>query len=278
MGAKRSGSAGDVWLRPAARAAREAPSPPLSRDRIVAEAIALLDEEGADRLTMRRLAERLGTGSTTLYWHVKTKDDVLDLALDAIFAAVEIPGEGAAEGGGDGRGSGRRGSRRGSRGGGGSDGGAGRGAGRDWHADITALITGWHAVLLAHPWSAALLGRPMLGPNVLARSEFLYATLVAAGVTEPHLTAAAYGLSNYVIGSALMQATWTVREHGAQQAAREHFRASSDRYPVLAAHGPLTEDADWDGSFTIGLTWLLDGIQTTTASAGGAADRASTEL
>ncbi|MEU8362547.1 TetR/AcrR family transcriptional regulator C-terminal domain-containing protein [Nonomuraea sp. NPDC048882] len=254
-----------MWLRPAARAAREAPSPPLSRDRIVAEAIALLDEEGADRLTMRRLAERLGTGSTTLYWHVKTKDDVLDLALDAIFAAVEIPGEGAAEGrsgGGDG----------------GGGGGAGRRAGRDWHADITALITGWHAVLLAHPWSAALLGRPMLGPNVLARSEFLYATLVAAGVTEPHLTAAAYGLSNYVIGSALMQATWTVREHGAQQAAREHFRASSDRYPVLAAHGPLTEDADWDGSFTIGLTWLLDGIQTTAASAGGAADRASTEL
>ncbi|GAA1644213.1 TetR/AcrR family transcriptional regulator C-terminal domain-containing protein [Nonomuraea maheshkhaliensis] len=285
MAAKRSGSAGDVWLRPAARAAREAP--PLSRDRIVAEAIALLDEEGADRLTMRRLAERLGTGSTTLYWHVKTKDDVLDLALDAIFAAVEIPGEvdtegsasasasASASGGGGGGGGGAD---RGAGGGGGrAGGGAARDwrAGRDWRADITALITGWHAVLLAHPWSAALLGRPMLGPNVLARSEFLYATLVAAGVTEPHLTAAAYGLSNYVIGSALMQATWTVREHGAQQAAREHFRASSDRYPVLAAHGPLAEDGDWDGSFTIGLTWLLDGIQTAAVSA---ADRAATEL
>ncbi|MFI6635639.1 TetR/AcrR family transcriptional regulator [Nonomuraea fuscirosea] len=236
MAGRRSGSAGDVWLRAPARETR-AP-PPLSRDRIVAEAIALLDEEGADRLTMRRLAERLGTGSTTLYWHVRTKDDVLDLALDAIFAAVQIPGEGG---------------------------------GGDWRADITALISGWHAVLLAHPWSAALLGRPMLGPNVLARSEFLYGTLVAAGVTEPHLTAAAYGLSNYVIGSALMQATWTAREQGARQAAQEHFRADQDRYPALATHGPLAKDGDWETSFTIGLTWLLDGIQA------GAAEEASTE-
>ena len=233
-------------MRPPARAAREAP--PLSRDRIVAEAIALLDEEGADRLTMRRLAERLGTGSTTLYWHVKTKDDVLDLALDAIFAAVEIPGEGS----------------------------------KDWRANITALISGWRAVLLEHPWSAALLGRPMLGPNVLARSEFLYVTLVEAGVTEPHLTAAAYGLSNYVIGSALMQATWTAREEqGARQAAQEHFHANRDRYPVLATHGPLAEDSDWETSFTFGLTWLLDGIQTSAVSAhsvGGAANEASTEV
>ncbi|WP_250212489.1 TetR/AcrR family transcriptional regulator [Acrocarpospora catenulata] len=180
------------------------------------------------RLTMRRLAERLGTGSTTLYWHVKTKDDVLDLALDAIFAAVEIP----------------------------------RSGGRDWRADITALITGWHAALLEHPWSAALLGRPMLGPNVLARSEFLYATLLGAGVTEPQLTAAAYGLSNYVIGSALMQATWTTREGQAvPQSARDHLYAYRDRYPVLATHGPLVVDSDWDTTFSVGLAWLLDGIQ-----------------
>lgn len=228
LGTKHSGSPGDVWLRPPARAAREAP--PLSRDRIVAEAIALLDEEGADRLTMRRLAERLGTGSTTLYWHVKTKNDVLDLALDAIFAAVEIP----------------------------------RADGQDWRAGITALISGWRAVLLEHPWSAALLGRPMLGPNVLARSEFLYATLLDAGVTGPHLTAAAYGLSNYVIGSALMQATWTAGgEQATRAAAQDRFRADRERYPVLATHGPLAADSDWDSSFALGLTWLLDGIHAT---------------
>jgi AcrR family transcriptional regulator len=230
-----AGAAGNVWLRPSERARREAP--PLNRDRIVDEAVALLDEEGAARLTMRRLAERLGTGSTTLYWHVKTKDDVLDLALDAIFAEVEIP----------------------------------RRATPEWRADITALISGWRAVLLKHPWSAALLGRPMLGPNVLARSEFLYATLLGAGVTGPHLTAAAHGLSNYVIGSALMQTTWpTGEEPAARQAAQDHLRANRERYPALATHGPLIVDGEWDTSFTLGLTWLLDGIQANAASAPGA--------
>ncbi|MFI7534319.1 TetR/AcrR family transcriptional regulator C-terminal domain-containing protein [Streptosporangium sp. NPDC049376] len=218
--------AGEVWFRPA-RARREAP--PLSRERIVAEAVALLDEEGAERLTMRRLAERLGTGSTTLYWHVKTKDDVLDLALDAIFGDVGLP----------------------------SGGGADR-----WRADVTALIGGWRAALLRHPWSAALLGRPLMGPNVLDRAEFLHATLVAAGFTEPHLSAAAYGLSNYVIGSALMQATWLARdERAAREAAEEHLRTRRERYPTLAEYGPPI-GKDWDTAFTIGLDFLLDGIET----------------
>nr|WP_241267400.1 TetR/AcrR family transcriptional regulator [Streptomyces scabichelini] len=233
------GTAGNVWLRPT-RADREAP--PLSRDRIVEEAVTLLDEEGAGRLTMRRLAERLGTGSTTLYWHVKTKDDVLDLALDAIFAEVALPQASDHQA---------------------SDQQA---SDQDWRADISALVGAWRTVLLNHPWSVTLLGRPMLGPNVLARSEFLHATLLRAGFTDPHLTAAAYGLSNYVIGSALMQATWeTGDERSARQVAQEHLQANRDRYPTLAAHGPFVGN-DWDRNFTLGLGYLLDGIQAGAAS------------
>lgn len=189
--------------------------------------MALLDEEGVGRLTMRRLAERLGTGSTTLYWHVSTKDDVLDLALDRIFVEVPVPEADAGH----------------------------------WREAVATLINGWRGALLAHPWSATLLGRPMLGPNVLTRSEYLHATLLAAGFAEPHLTAAAYALSNYVIGSAMMQATWrTGDEQAARRVAGEYLRAHSDRYPTLAAHGPLVGN-DWDVSFRLGLDYLLDGIQ-----------------
>ncbi len=159
---------------------------------------------------------------------MKTKDDVLDLALDAIFASVRIP------------------------------------EGQEWRAGLTALIGDWRATLLRHPWSAALLGRPMLGPNVLARSDFLYGSLVRAGVVEPHLTAAAFGLSNFVIGSALMQATWLINaDAGTRDAAREHMDQQRDRYPALAAHGPLTAADDWDASFERGLNWLLDGVEAT---------------
>lgn len=214
---------GEVWLRPA-KAQRE--KSPLSRERIVDAAVSLLDEEGTARLTMRRLAERLGAGSTTLYWHVKTKDDVLDLALDHVFGEVDLPEPGAA----------------------------------DWRGSVAALIGRWRDIMLRHPWSAALLGRPMLGPNVLTRSEFLHSTLLAAGFTEPDLTAAGYAVSNYVIGSALMQSTWeTGDEQQARRSALDHLQANRDRYPTLATHGPFV-GKDWDRTFTLGLEYLLDGI------------------
>ncbi|TMR01900.1 TetR family transcriptional regulator [Actinomadura soli] len=211
-----------VWLRKD-RPRREAP--PLTRERIVAEAVALLDEEGAGRLTMRRLAERLDTGSTTLYWHVETKDDVLELALDAVFGDVPIPG-----------------------------------AGPDWRADVVALMSGWRRAMLGHPWSASILGgRPLLGPNVLARTDFLYTALATTGVTGRELAAAAYAVANYVIGSALMQIGGQGDEEPATRKTAEHLARNRDRYPALAAHGHLRGD-DWDAAFAQGLDYILDGL------------------
>jgi AcrR family transcriptional regulator len=205
-----------VWSRP-----RKAPRQTLTLERIVAEAVALLDEEGVDRLTMRRLAERLDTGSTTLYWHVKTKDDVLDLALDAVFGEVRLPGRPA-------------------------DGAA-------WHAPVRELISGWRAALLRHPWSATILDRPLMGPNALERTEFLYAALTAAGFAAPK--AAAYSLSNYVMGSVIMQVALQARD-GEDTGA--FLRERAGRYPALAEHGL---DHEWDATFDEGLGYLLAGME-----------------
>src|SRR5688500_20237098 len=73
-----------VWLRPRRPSRGE---PPLSLARIVEASVALLDEEGIDRLTMRRLAERLGVPPPALSGHLDTKEDAIDLAVDAIFGA-----------------------------------------------------------------------------------------------------------------------------------------------------------------------------------------------
>jgi AcrR family transcriptional regulator len=192
----------------------------------VKTALELLDEEGVERLTMRRLAERLGTGSTTLYWHVDTKNDVLDLVLDQLFAEVELPRKDPS----------------------------------DWRGTITALLDGWRAAMLRHPWSAALLGRPMLGPNVLARTEFLHAVLADAGFTPPHMTSAAYALANYVIGAALTQTAWQSRDGSdTYTTANQHLHRQRDRYPVLNARGYMVQD-DWDANFRRGVTYILDGI------------------
>jgi AcrR family transcriptional regulator len=202
-----------VWSRP-----QKAPRQTLTLDRIVAEAVALLDEEGVGRLTMRRLAERLDTGSTTLYWHVKTKDDVLDLALDAVFGEVRLPAGGSG-----------------------------------WQGAVRELIGGWRAALLRHPWSATILDRPLMGPNALERTEFLYATLADAGFAAPK--PAAYSLSNYVMGSVVMQVTWQDRD---RDDTGEFLRERAGRYPALAEHGL---DHAWDATFDEGLGYLLDGME-----------------
>ncbi|MER5646385.1 TetR/AcrR family transcriptional regulator [Streptosporangium sp. NPDC002524] len=241
-----------VWLRPP-RAGRAEPVVTLGR--IVAAAVELLDEEGAGRLTMRRLAERLETAATTLYLHVETKDDVLDLALDAVFGEVPVP-PGAGSAWRDdamsgkvppGKVSGKVAAR--------------PGAGCAWRDDAVALITGWRATMLRHPWSVTVLDRPLLGPNALARTEYLHAVLAGAGLTGPRLTAAAYALANYVIGSATMQVAGAgYGEAEWKRAADLHVRTRRELYPTLAAHGsPIGND--WDPVFAAGLDYLLDGIE-----------------
>lgn len=76
-----------VWARPRARRAQ----PALSRERIVAEAVRLLDEEGMEALSMRGLAVRLGTAATSLYRHVANKDELIELVVDELYGELEVP-------------------------------------------------------------------------------------------------------------------------------------------------------------------------------------------
>ncbi|MEH1099696.1 TetR/AcrR family transcriptional regulator C-terminal domain-containing protein [Micromonospora sp. CPCC 205561] len=199
-------------------------TPPLSRERIVDEAVTLLDGDGIDGLTMRRLAQRLGVTPTALYWHVKTKDDVLDLAVDQIFGDVRLPP-----------------------------------AVGDWRDDVRTLARDWRAAILRHPWAANLIGRPMLGPNVLARTEFLQSALVRGGFADRRLAVATRLLANFVVGAALTEATWRqAADPGARTEARRHIAANPGAYPTLGASGHL-DDARWsdDELFDHGLDAIL---------------------
>ncbi|MFI6168312.1 TetR/AcrR family transcriptional regulator C-terminal domain-containing protein [Nocardia sp. NPDC051052] len=220
---RNDGRTRSVWLRPSPSGRSE---PPITRARIIDAAVALLDEEGLERLTMRRLAQRLGTGSTTLYWHLDTKDDVIDLAVDAIFGETPIPKRH-------------------------SD---------DWRADITTLLIGWRATLLRHPWTAGLAAnrRPLLGPNFLAWMEFLRATLVRAGLADPHISAASWALISHVAGSAASESSLRLSEEDIR-ASEELVATQPDRYPTLAERGYLG-GSDWTANFENGLTYLLDGL------------------
>lgn len=122
-----------MWLRD-----EEPPRKPrLSRERITQAAIELLDAEGVDGFSMRRLAARLDAGTMSLYQYVATKHDVLDLALDAALAQIELPAPEDAP----------------------------------WRATLTRQLSQSRQVMRRHPWIPVLMGtRPLLGPHALARS------------------------------------------------------------------------------------------------------------
>lgn len=220
MAAKRSGHRGK-------RSPVQEPTsqPPLSREVIVATAIELLDAQGVDGLTMRRLADRLGSGVMSLYWHVDSKEDVFDLALDSVLEYRGPPPKFESQ---------------------------------DWRGEIVHVLEEWRASMLRHPWSAALLPRRALGPNTLARLELLSTTLSHAGVADADLNVAIWSLWNYVMGATITRASFDVSDAD-RAAAQQRLQHLSERYPTIGRSRLLLDD-DWEGAFRKGLGFLLDGL------------------
>jgi len=69
----------------------EPTSRPMSRAGLAEAALELVEEEGLDALTMRTLAERMGVKAASLYWHVRDRDELLELVADALLAHVPAP-------------------------------------------------------------------------------------------------------------------------------------------------------------------------------------------
>lgn len=227
MAAKRSSAGSRQSQRTGAsrRSAQKADEPSLSLERIVATAVDLLDTQGVDGLTMRRLADRLGSGAMSLYWHVAGKDEVFDLALDSV---LEYRGPQKAF------------------------------DAQDWRREVVHIVEDWRACMLRHPWSASLLPRRALGPNILSRLELLGRALSRAGVAEPDLNARIWSLWNYVMGATVTRVSFDLSEDE-RTAAQQRLTRLSGRYPTIERSRLLLDD-DWDGAFRKGLDVLLDGI------------------
>ncbi|PPJ18650.1 TetR family transcriptional regulator [Nocardia nova] len=161
-----------VWTREH-RQRREQPA--LSREQIVAEAIALLDAEGFESLSMRKLGSRLGAGATSLYTHVANKDELLELVVDEAFSELRLPAEPIA----------------------------------DWRAAMLELCHDIRHILLRHPWTSMVMttaGLVYLGPNMLRLSESMLTILEGAGFDTATADRASNTLLAYVIGATSTEA------------------------------------------------------------------------
>jgi AcrR family transcriptional regulator len=209
---------------------------PLSREAIVDAALRVLDREGAAGLSMRRVADELGTGPASLYWHVANKDALIDLLVDRVASEVPLPEPDPDQ----------------------------------WQEQLREWLIGARRVFERHPGVAALtLGRIPTGPNVVRWAEWTLALMRGAGIPD-RIAAFAGDLLGLYLGAtgyeaALPPMTSPTGEplspEESAAAVRDYFASlPADQFPnVLATLDELFSGGP-DERFELGLDVILRGL------------------
>ncbi|MEU2112956.1 TetR/AcrR family transcriptional regulator C-terminal domain-containing protein [Streptomyces sp. NPDC019507] len=213
--------------------------PLLSRDRIVGAASALVDAEGLDAVSTRRLAAELGVSGPSLYNHFRNKDEILDAVADAVSAKVDLSMFDASDP-------------------------------RDWRTALHDWAVSYRAALTEHPNVVPVLARgPGRRPAGLKVADAVFGAMVRAGWPPVRATHIGALMRYFITGSALGSfAGGFVDDETAYD--------PSD-YPHLGQAHLLAERQEKidEGAFETGLRALLDGL-TAQYEAGARAERART--
>ncbi|MFG2718779.1 TetR/AcrR family transcriptional regulator [Streptomyces sp. NPDC048416] len=224
----------------------EAPEggPALDRDRIILEAVRLLDAEGSAKFSMRRLAGELGVTAMSLYWYVDTKDDLLELALDAVFAEIELPGM--------------------------DDESA------DWRDQLRAIVVGYRAIFVRHSWASALIGRYLnIGPHSMAFSRTAQRILARTGLPPHGQMGGLAAVFQFVYGFGTIEGTFVQRCADAGLTQDEYFASAmgalasqpeyreqfADAASLMAARGGETVGDMRQRDFDFAVSLLVAGIE-----------------
>lgn len=200
---------------------------PLSRDRVLRAAVDLVDHEGLDALTMRKLGSTLGVEAMSLYRHVRNKEAILEGIVDLVAAEIEVsPGDR-----------------------------------ETWQGLLRRRATASRGVFSRHPWAIGLLeSRRVLGPNLLRSLDAALGSLRAAGFTIDAAAHALWLLDSFVYGHVIQETSRSEADDGAPEEMLEQLRSSG--YPHLADLGQhaLAEGFTVDAEFDIGLELILQAV------------------
>jgi AcrR family transcriptional regulator len=231
----------------ARRTPTRGPKPGLSVERIVHAAIELADAEGLAALSMRRVADRLGVGTMSLYTYVPAKAELLDVMLDTVLG--EVAGEERAVDG--------------------------------WRARLEQRARSYWALYRRHPWALQVSGaRALLGPNETALFDTALQAVSGIGLSASEMVLVVSLVGGYARGAAqgAVEAAHAQQRTGVSDdqwwAARApvfetYFDAA--RFPTVASveqaggFDPPEGGLDYNlqfavDSFEFGLQRVLDGI------------------
>jgi AcrR family transcriptional regulator len=244
MSAQQGATGGDVPVPPWRKRRRTTPPrQPLSQDLIVDTALRVLRAEGLDAVSMRRVAQELGTGPASLYAHVSNKEELLELMLDRIAAEIRLPEPDPAR----------------------------------WQEQIKEIAREARRVWTSYgDISRVSLGNVPTGPHLLAVAERQLALMRAGGVPDEVAALFVDRLALYVDadafeGSGILA---RIREGWDPEAYFEQVHGylaglPADRFPILVSMvDALTGPGD-DERFEFGLDLIVRGLASYAGADGG---------
>lgn len=221
------------WRRSAGRPARQQ----LSAASIVDTALRVMDAEGLDSVSMRRIAQELDTGAASLYQHVRNKQELHELMLDRVFAEVTLPEPDA----------------------------------RRWREQLKDVLREMYRLMRAHPGIARISLATLIPttPGLLVAMDTMMGLLRTAGVPDKYVAPACDALALYVTAHAYEASLVPSVAAGEAEAGRRlgeirEYVASlpKDRLPNLAALQPFFGDDDQADHFEFALDVFIAGLAT----------------
>lgn len=227
-----------IWTRPQPGTRR----PKFTRDQIASTALAIADAEGFAAVSMRRIASELGAGTMTLYYYVRTKDELVALMDDAIMTEVLIDADEFPA---------------------------------HWYDALTAVGVRTWDVMIRHPWALQSLQNAAAGPNAMRHFEQSLAALAETDLDQQAKLTLLAAVDDYVHGNAARTAevrdtndprseemTTAAMAYGRAQLATgqfPHIEALFDGRDVVEVYADLARHSSERDRFRTGLTMLLDG-------------------
>jgi AcrR family transcriptional regulator len=204
---------------------------PLTRDRVIEAALRVMDEEGLEAVSMRRVAREVGVEAMSLYHHVEDKEDLLDGICEHVMAEFDFPAP--------------------------VD---------DWAENCRRGARAWRRLLQAHPAVMRLFAEqraPARSIESMRPMEFALRILRASGLSDRDTAQAFHAFGGYIQGFVLMElgsiAGGSDEEHTKAHAALA--AALPDEFAALQAVSPYFAECDSDEQFEFGLDLLIRGLE-----------------
>lgn len=211
------------------------PRKPLTRERIFDAALCLMDSEGLEGVTMRRVGHELGVEAMSLYNHVRDKEDILFGVVETVMAEFEFPEPH-----------------------------------RDWREEGRRTARAWRALLKAHPNVMALMShqrKPMTSVSALRPTEHALTILHRAGLSGAETVRAFRAFGGYIQGFVLAE---IANMFGGEETdlvsggiARD---LPLDELPTIASHLEYLFHCDQDAEFEYGLDLMMRGLEAKAAA------------